>query len=104
MGKLEGDKLEKIYYVNPKADIKLVELADGQKAKDNQLAVPKTKPSANYVFDRWYEDINTKDSITSERKYEARFKLDELTLTYKAGEGAKGTVPEAITVDYGKKC
>ncbi|EEI81971.1 InlB B-repeat-containing protein [Anaerococcus tetradius] len=102
MGKLEGDKLEKIYYVNPKADIKLVELADGQKAKDNQLAVPKTKPSANYVFDRWYEDINTKDSITSERKYEARFKLDELTLTYKAGEGAKGTVPEAITVDYGK--
>lgn len=102
MGKLEGDKLEKIYYVNPKADIKLVELADGQKAKDNQLAVPKTKPSANYVFDRWYEDINTKDSITSERKYEARFKLAELTLTYKAGEGAKGTVPEAITVDYGK--
>ena len=102
MGKLEGDKLEKIYYVNPKADIKLVELADGQKANDKQLAVPKTKPSANYVFDRWYEDINTKDSITSERKYEARFKLAELTLTYKAGEGAKGTVPEAVTVDYGK--
>ncbi len=100
-GKLEGDKLEKIYYVNPKADIKLVELADGQKANDKQLAVPKTKPSVNYVFDRWYEDINTKDSITSERKYEARFKLAELTLTYKAGEGAKGTVPEAVTVDYG---
>ncbi|WP_276862883.1 InlB B-repeat-containing protein, partial [Anaerococcus tetradius] len=101
-GKLEGDKLEKIYYVNPKADIKLVELADVQKANDKQLAVPKTKPSANYVFDRWYEDINTKDSITSERKYEARFKLAKLSLTYDAG-GASGTVPDPSKVSYGKK-
>ena len=99
-GKLDGDKLVKIYYVNPKAEIKLVELADGQTAGEKQLAVPKTAPAANYEFEKWYEEIDTTNPITSERIHVAKFKLSKVTLTYQAGEG-KGTVPAAVTVDHG---
>ena len=99
-GKLEGDKLVKIYYVNPKADIKLVELSDGQTAGEKQLAVPKTLPAKNYVFDKWYEEIDTVNSITSERIHVAKFTAGEVTLTYDAGEG-KGTVPAEVKVSYG---
>ena len=99
-GKLEGDKLIKIYYVNPKADIKLVELADGQTAGDKQLAVPKTAPATNYEFETWYEEIDQTNPITSERIHVAKFKLAKVTLTYDAG-GADGTVPDAVTVDHG---
>lgn len=101
-GKLEGDKSEKIYYVNPKAEIKLVELADGQTATDKQLAVPKTVPAANYVFDKWYEDIDQATSITSERVHVAKFVLGEVTLTYeKGGEDVTGDVPAKMTANYG---
>ena len=100
-GKLEGDKLVKIYYVNPKADIKLVELSIGQTATDKQLAVPKTNPAANYEFDKWIEEIDAETPITSERIHVAKFKLAKVTLTYEAGEGATGTAPEAVTVDHG---
>ena len=99
-GKLEGDVKEKIYYVNPKAEIKLVELADGKTATDKQLAVPKTAPAANYEFDKWFEEIDTETAITSERIHVAKFKLAKVTLTYDAG-GADGTVPDAVTVDHG---
>lgn len=99
-GKIAGDVKEKIYYVNPKAEIKLVELADGQNATDKQLAVPKTAPATNYEFDKWYEEIDTETAITSERIYVAKFKLAKVTLTYEAGEG-KGTAPAKVTVDHG---
>ena len=99
-GKLEGDKLVKIYYVNPKADIKLVELADGQTATAKQLAVPKALPAKNYVFDKWYEEIDTVNSITSERIHVAKFTAGEVTLTYDAGEG-KGKIPAEVKVSYG---
>ena len=101
-GKLEGDVKEKIYYVNPKADIKLVELADGQTATENQLAVPKTVPAANYVFDNWYEDIDQGTFITSERVHVAKFVLGEVALTYeKGGEDVTGDVPAKMTANYG---
>lgn len=101
-GKLDGDKLVKIYYVNPKAEIKLVELADGQTAGEKQLAVPKTAPATNYKFDQWYEEIDTETAITSERIHVAKFKLAKVTLTYNAGEGT-GTVPPVVKVDHGTK-
>ena len=101
-GKLEGNKLVKIFYVNPKAEIKLVELADGQTAGEKQLAVPKTKPAANYVFDNWYEDIDQATSITSERVHVAKFVLGEVTLTYeKGGEDVTGDVPAKMKTNYG---
>ncbi len=101
-GKIKGDVdvKEKIYYVNPKAEIKLVELADGQTATDKQLAVPKTAPAANYEFDQWVEEIDQNTSITSERIHVAKFKLAKVTLTYAAGEGT-GTAPAELKVDHG---
>lgn len=99
-GKLEGDKTEKIYYVNPKAGIKLVELADGQTAGEKQLAVPKTVADKNYVFEKWYEAIDKDNPVTNNLEYVARFVKDGVTLTYKAG-GAEGKVPETVTVAQG---
>ena len=97
-GKLEGDVKEKIYYVNPTVGIKLV---DGQTAGEKQLAVPKTSPATNYEFETWYEEIDQTNPITSERIHVAKFKLAKVTLTYEAGEGAKGTAPAVVTVDHG---
>ena len=99
-GKLEGDKTEKIYYVNPKAGIKLVELADGQTAGEKELAVPKTVADENYVFEKWYEAIDKNNSVTNNLEYVARFVKDGVTLTYEAG-GAEGKVPEVVTVAQG---
>ncbi|OXZ29672.1 hypothetical protein B9N51_00385 [Finegoldia magna] len=99
-GKLAGNAVEKIYFVNPKADIKLVELADGQTSGEKQLAVPKTIPETNYEFDKWYEEIDQSNPITSERIHVAKFKLAKVTLTYDAG-GAKGDVPAKVEVDNG---
>ena len=101
-GKLDGGKLVKIYYVNPKAGIKLVELAEGTQAAEKQLAVPKTAPATNYEFETWYEEIDQTTAITSERIHVAKFKLAKVTLTYEAGEG-KGTVPAKVEVDHGTK-
>ena len=99
-GKLEGDKTEKIYYVNPKAGIKLVELGDGQTAGEKQLAVPKTVADKNYVFEKWYEAIDKKNTVTNNLEYVARFVKNGVTLTYDAG-GAAGKVPEVVTVAQG---
>ena len=101
-GKLEGAKDVITYFVNPNAGIKLVELEDGQTATATQLAVPKTIPDANYGFDKWYESLDTANPIMTDQEYVARFKSAKVTLTYNAGEGT-GTVPEAVTVDYGTK-
>ena len=99
-GKLEGDKTEKIYYVNPKAGIKLVELADGQTAGEKELAVPKTVADENYVFEKWYEAIDKKNPVTNNLEHVARFVKDGVTLTYNAN-GAEGKVPEGVTVAQG---
>ena len=99
-GKLEGNKTEKIYYVNPKAGIKLVELAEGQKVGEKQLAVPKTVADENYVFEKWYEAIDKNNPVTNNLEYVARFVKHGVTLTYDAN-GAEGTVPEAVTVAQG---
>lgn len=97
-GKLDGEKLEKIYYVNPKAGIKLGKA----ETEDNKtLVVPKTLPADNYEFVKWYEEIDTENSITSERIHVAKFRLVKVTLTYEAGEGATGNVPAELEVDYG---
>lgn len=99
-GKLEGDKTEKIYYVNPKAGIKLVELADGQRAGEKELAVPKTVADENYVFEKWYEAIDKDNPVTNNLEHVARFVKDGVTLTYNAG-GAEGKVPDVVTVAQG---
>ena len=99
-GKLKGNVAEKTYYVNPKAGIRLVELADGQTATAKQLAVPKTAPAANYEFDKWYEEIDTDTAITSDRIHVAKFRLSKITLTYEAG-GGTGTVPAEVKVAHG---
>ena len=99
-GKLAGNKLVKIYYVNPRAGIKLVKLADGQTATDKQLAVPKTVPATNYEFLNWQENIDQTTPITSEREHVAIFSSGQVTLTYEQGEGT-GTVPAVVKVDHG---
>ena len=99
-GKLEGDVKEKIYYVNPKADIKLKVLGENETATDKQLVVPTPKANANFTFKEWQENIDEKTSITSERIHVAIFQSGKVTLTYNAS-GAEGTVPEAVTVAHG---
>ena len=98
-GMLEGGKKEIKYYVNPKAGIKLVE---GKTAGEKELAVPKAIANANNVFGAWYEDINTKDPIVSDRTYVAKFITSQVELSYKANE-AKGEVPASVKVPYGTK-
>ena len=100
-GKIAGDVKEKIYYVNPKAGIKLVELADGQTAGEKQLAVPTPTPNKNYVFVEWQEAIDQTTSITGNREYVATFKINKVTLTYVATGATKGTVPAALSYDIG---
>ena len=102
-GKLEGDKEIKIYYVNPSAGITLKVLGDNETATDKQLAVPKTLPAKNYVFEKWFEEIDQTTAITSERIHVAKFKLAKVTLTYVAGDGATGKVPAKVEVDHGTK-
>ena len=99
-GKLEGDVKEKIYYVNPKAGIKLVELADGQTAGEKELAVPKTIADTNYSLKEWIEPIDYTNPIKGDREHVAHFAINKVTLTYKAGEGT-GTVPASQSAAYG---
>ena len=101
-GKLEGDKDKIVYFVNPNEGIMLVELGEEQNAGAKELAVPKTKPDANYVFDKWFESIDKKDPIKTDLEYVARFNKGKVTLTYDAGEGT-GTPPIKVIVDHGTK-
>lgn len=99
-GKVNGaDK--KIYFVNPTAEIKLVELQEGQKANEKQLQVPTPTPNKNYVFVEWQEAIDQTTSITGDREYVAMFADGQVTLTYDAG-GAIGNVPGKATINVGK--
>ena len=101
-GKLEGDKLVKVYYVNPKAGIKLKVLEEGQTAGEKELAVPKTAPAKNYVFDKWQESIDENTPITSEKVHVAMFQTGQVTLTYnKGGEDVIGDVPATVSVNHG---
>ena len=97
-GKLDETKDKIIYYVNPEAGVKIV---NGQ-AGDKQIAVPTPKANANYVFDKWYEELDTINPITADRDYVANFNLINVTLTYDAN-GAIGQGPSAKTVKYGTK-
>ena len=98
-GKLEDDKKEIVYFVNPNARIKLVE---GQTAKAKELAVPKTIPDTNYKFDKWYESLDLNNTIKTDLEYVARFNKGKVTLTYEAN-GATGTPPIPVIVDHGTK-
>ena len=100
-GKLAGDVTIKTYFVNPTAGINLKVLGKNETATDKQLAVPETIPANNYEFEKWYEDIDQTNPITSERIHVAKFKLAKVTLTYNAG-GAEGTVPTEVEVDHGR--
>ena len=99
-GKLAGNVKEKIYYVNPKADIKLKVLGENETATDKQLVVPTPKANTNFTFKEWQENIDEKTSITSERIHVAIFQSGKVTLTYNAN-GAEGKVPEVVTVAQG---
>ena len=98
-GKLEGDKDVIRYFVNPDAGIMIVDTINNA-AKE--ILVPMTKADANYVFDKWFEDIDKTKPITTDLEYVARFKLNKVTLTYDAG-GADGAVPIPVIVDHGTK-
>lgn len=99
-GNLEGNVTEKIYYVNPKAGIKLVELEDGEVASEKELAVPTTIPNKDYGFAYWSESLDLTNSITGNREYVAHFTKGQVTLTYDAG-GAIGNVPDPESTSIG---
>ena len=99
-GNLEGNVTEKIYYVNPKAGIKLVELADGKVASEKELVVPKTIPNEGFEFAYWSESLDLTNSITGNREYVAHFTKGQVTLTYDAG-GAIGNVPDPESTNIG---
>ncbi len=98
-GKIDG-KDEKIYYVDPNAGVKL-----GNTANEATIAVPTPTANTNFKFTgKWQEDIDKTNPITSDRTHVAIFEavVNKVTLTYEAGEGS-GTVPEAVSVEKGKK-
>ena len=103
-GTLEDGKKEIVWFVNPNAGIKLVELNERQELGAKQIAVPKTIASENYVFDKWYERLDTSNTIMTDLEYVARFTLNKVTLTYYAGgTDVEGTVPIQVIVDYDTK-
>ena len=97
-GKIKGG--DKTYYVNPEANIKLVDKDKATAGAKNELVIPETEANANYAFEKWVETIDYTDPIKGDREYVAKFKLAKVTLTYEAN-GAEGTVPPALTVDHG---
>ena len=102
-GKLEGDKEVKVYYVNPKAGIKLKVLEEGQTAGEKELKVPETLPAKNYVFDKWQESIDEENPITDEKIHVALFQARQVTLTYnKGGADVTGDLPANVTAKYGE--
>lgn len=92
----------KIYYVNPEANIKLVDKDKATQGATNELVVPEAKASDNYGFTGWVEEIDYTNPIKGDREHVAKFTLGQVTLTYKAGEGATGDVPAAQTAAYGE--
>ncbi len=99
-GKIDVDKLEKIYYVNPTVGIKLGKTAT---ADNKTLVVPTPTANTNYVFDKWQEAIDENTPITSERVHVAIFKSGQVSLTYdKGGDDVTGDLPATVTVNYGE--
>ena len=98
-GKLEDDKEEIVYFVNPDAGVKLV---DTVKDPNKEIAIPNVIADKNYELDKWYESIDKDNSITTDLEYVARFNKGKVTLTYDAGEGT-GTPPITVIVDNGTK-
>ena len=94
-GKLEGNVDEIKYYVNPKANVKIVDSVTGAK----QIAVPKTIASDNYDFGVWIPSIDYDNVISGDLNYTATFTTSKVTLTYNKGIG-EGTVPEPVKVPY----
>ena len=90
----------KTYYVNPEANIKLVDKDKATQGATNELIVPEANANDNYGFTGWVEEIDYTNPIKGDREHVAKFTLGKITLTYDAG-GAKGTVPNSVTVDHG---
>lgn len=82
----------KTYYVNPEKNITV---------GSTELPIPDTKPSENYKFDNWYEAIDKTEPIKNDKKFVARFKLNKVTMTYKADDKTSGDVPEALSYEIG---
>ena len=86
---------EIVYFVNPNKNIKLTKEAAGP----NLLLVPDTKPNDNYVFDEWFNDIDSVNPIIRGRVHVAKFKPAKVKLTYDAN-GAEGNPPAELEVNY----
>ena len=92
----------KTYYVNPEANITLVDKDKATQGATNELVVPEAKASKNYGFTGWVEEIDYTNPIKGDREYVAKFTLGQVTLTYdKGGEDVTGEVPKATTVNHG---
>lgn len=90
----------KIYFVNPEANIKLVDKDKATQGATNELIIPEAKANDNYGFAGWVEEIDYTNPIKGDREHVAKFTLGQVTLTYNAGEG-EGTVPAEVKVSYG---
>ena len=89
----------KTYFVNPDANIKLVD-KDKATGATNELVVPEAKANDNYSFKGWAEKIDYTNPIKGDREYVAKFTKNDITLTYDAG-GGKGTVPSVQKTSHG---
>ena len=89
-GSLEGG--DKTYYVNPLKKVKV---------GSENLPIPTPKPNENYKFDKWLENIDKNEEITTDKKYVATFKINKVTMTYKADDKTSGTVPKELSYDVG---
>ena len=89
-GSLEGG--DKTYYVNPSKKVK---------AGSNNLPIPTPKPNDNYKFYKWLENIDKNEEITTDKRYVATFKINKVTMTYKADDKTSGTVPKELSYDIG---
>lgn len=94
-----NNETEIVYFVNPKKGVKLADAT--ATASQTVLPVPSTTPddATKYEFDKWRREIDTTTSITRGRVHIAMFKPKVVKLTYNAN-GATGTVPAELTVDY----
>lgn len=100
-GKLQGDKEEVVYFVNPDAGIKIGKTAT---ADNKTIVIPTVTAKDGYSFTgKWQEAINETDPIKNDRTHVAIFEKVEkkVILTYSAGEGT-GTVA-STTVKAGTK-
>lgn len=92
----------KTYYVNPEANIKLVDKDKATQGATNELIVPEANANDNYGFTGWVEEIDYTNPIKGDREHVAKFTLGQVTLTYnKGGEDVIGDVPATVSVNHG---